>query len=213
MKSKLIFVPQFAVGAAGLFAAATVYAQGYGQPAPKPATGAATPPPAQEQPYQPDNPFFRKSSSSPAASAAAATAAKPLSARDKKFFTDAASSGGWEIATGRVAEQKAQSSATKEVAARMIADHSKTNKELIDLGNKKGLGISTDAVKAQHIAGEDFDKRYLNLVVQDHQEESSVFEKEAKSGDDADIKKWAAKTLPTIKQHLALAKDALSKAK
>jgi putative membrane protein len=213
MKSKLIFVSQFAVGAAALFAAATLYAQGYGQPAPKPATGAAAPPAAQQQPYEPDNPFFRKSSPSPTASAAAAKAAKPLSAKDKKFLVDAASSGGWEIATGRVAEQKAQSSATKEIAARMIADHSKTNKELVDLGNKKGLGISTDAVKAQHIAAEDFDKKYLNLVVQDHQEESSAFEKEAKSGDDADIKKWAAKTLPTIKQHLAVAKDALSKVK
>jgi len=212
MKSKLIFVPQFAVGAAGLFAAATVYAQGYGQPAPKPATGAATPPPAQEQPYQPDNPFFRKSSSSPAASAAAATAAKPLSAKDKKFFTDAASSGGWETATGRSAEQKAQKGTTKEIAARLIADYSKTNKELVDLGKKKGLTISTEG-KAQQISGEDFDRKYLDLVVQDHQEESSLFAKEAASGDDADIKKWAAKTLPMIKQHLALAKDALSKAK
>lgn len=212
MKSKLKFV-SLAVGTGALFAAATLYAQGYGQPAPKPATGAAAPPAAQQQPYEPDNPFFRKSSPSPTAGAAAAKAAKPLSAKEKKFLVDAASSGGWEIATGRVAEQKAQSSATKEIAARMIADHSKTNKELVDLGKKKGLEISTEAVKAQHIAAEDFDKKYLNLVVQDHQEESSAFEKEAKSGDDADIKKWAAKTLPTIKQHLALAKDALSKAK
>jgi putative membrane protein len=213
MKSKLIFVPQFAVGAAALFAAATLYAQGYGQPAPKPATGAAAPPAAQQQPYEPDNPFFRKSSASPSASAAANAGAKALTAKDKKFLGGAASSGSWEVATGKLAEQKAQNSATKELAARMIADHSKTNKELVDLGNKKGLGISTEGGKAQQIPGEGFDKRYLDLVVQDHQEESSVFEKEAKSGDDADIKKWAAKTLPTIKQHLALTKDALSKAK
>jgi putative membrane protein len=95
----------------------------------------------------------------------------------------------------------------------MVADHAKTNKELVDLGKKKGLGISTEGGKAQQIAGSDFDKRYLNLVVQDHQEESRLFEKEANSGDDRDIKNWAAKTLPAIKQHLVLAKDALSKAK
>jgi putative membrane protein len=212
MKSEAIFIWQFAVAVGVLSVATTLCAQGYGPPPPKPATGAAAPPAAQQQPYEPDNPFFRKSSASPTATAAAAKAAKSLSAKDKNFLIGAASSGGWEIATGRVAEQKAQSSATKEIAARMIADHSKTNKELVDLGNKKGLGISTD-VKAQHIAAEDFDKGYLNLLVQDHQEESSLFEKEAKSGDDADIKKWAAKTLPTIKQHLALVKDELSKAK
>jgi putative membrane protein len=215
MKSKLILIPQFAVAVVALFGTVTLYAQGYGPPPPKPpsATGPASPSPAQQDPYESDNPFFRKKSPSPSARAAANAGAKPLSAKDKNFLSGAASSGGWEIATGRVAEQKAQNSATKEIAARMIADHSKTNKELVDLGNKKGLGISTEGVKAQQISGQDFDKRYLNLVVQDHQEESSVFEKEAKSGDDADIKKWAAKSLPTIKQHLALAKGALSKAK
>jgi putative membrane protein len=213
MKSKLILVPQFAVAVGALFGTVTLCAQGYGPPAPQPSSASvSSPQPTRQDPFQPDNPFFRKSSSSPTASAAAARAAKPLSAKDTKFLGDAASGGSWEVATGRSAEQKAQSGATKEIAARIVTDYSKSNKELVDLGKKKGLGISTEG-KAQQISAQDFDKRYLNLVVQEHQEESRVFEKEAKSGDDADIKNWAAKTLPTIKQHLALAKDALSKAK
>jgi putative membrane protein len=212
MKSKLIFVPQFAVAVVALFATGTLCAQ-YGAPKPPSGGTGASPPPAQQEAYQSDNPFFRKKSATPSATAAAKANVKAISAKDKKFLSDAAASGGWEIATGREAEQKAQSGAAKEIAARIVADYSKTNKELVDLGNKKGLGISTDAVKAQHIAGEDFDKRYLNLVVKDHEEESSVFAKEAKSGDDADLRNWAAKTLPTIKQHLALAKDVLNKAK
>lgn len=197
MKSKGIFVWQFTLAVGALFATTTLCAQ----EGPADLT-------------QPDNPFFRKkTAASPSPTASAKATTKTLSAKDMNFLRGAASSEGWEMATGRVAEQKAQSSATKEVAARMIADHSKTNKELVDLGNKKGLGISTEGVKAQPISGEGFDKRYLNLVVQDHQEESSLFEKEAKSGDDADVKSWAAKTLPTIKQHLALAKGALDKVK
>lgn len=213
MKSKLIFVPQFAIAVCALFATATLCAQ-YGPPAKPPGggTGAAGPAPAQQQPYESDNPFFRKKSPSPSASAAANTNAKALSAKDKKFLTDAVASGAWEVATGRSAEQKAQNSATKEIAAQMVADHSKTNKELVDLGNKKGLTVSPEG-KAQQISTDGFDQRYLNLAVQDHQEEISAFEKEAKSGDDADLRKWAAKTLPTIKQHLALAKQALNKAK
>jgi putative membrane protein len=194
MKSKAIFVWQFTVAVGALFAVPTLCAQDVSG-------------------NQPDNPFFRKSSPSPSAGAAVNASAKALTAKDKNFLSAAASSGSWEMATGRSAEQKAQNGATKEIAARMIADHSKTNKELVDLGKKKGLGISTEGGKAQQISGQDFDRKYLDLVVQDHQEESSLFEKEAKSGDDADIKNWAAKTLPTIKQHLALAKNALSKAK
>ena len=191
MKSKANFVWQFTIAVGALFAVATLCAQELGG-------------------NQPDNPFFRQkrseSSSTPATT-------KTLSPKDKNFLIGAASTGTWEIATAKLAEQKAQNSTTKEVAARMIADHSSANKELVDLGKRKGVAISAAEGKAQQIPGEGFDKRYLNLVVQDHQEESSLFEKEAKSGDDADIKSWAAKTLPTIKQHLALAKGALSKAK
>ncbi len=190
MKSKANFVWQFTIAVGALFAVATLCAQ--------------------EEMTQPDNPFFRKKRSE---SSSTAATTKTLSAKDKNFLIGAATTGTWEIATGKLAEQKAQDSTTKEVAARMIADHSSANKELVDLGKRKGVGISAAAGKAQQIPGEGFDKRYLNLVVQDHQEESSLFEKEAKSGDDADIKNWAAKNLPTIKQHLALAKDALSKAK
>jgi putative membrane protein len=214
MKSKVIFLWQFTIAAGALFAAAPLWAQGYARPAPPTgATGPSAPPTTQQEPYQPDNPFFRKSSPSPAASAAAAAGAKPLTAKDKNFLSGAASSVSWEIATGKLAQQRAQNSATKEVASRMIADHSKTSQELVDLGKKKGLSISTEGGKAQQISGQDFDKRYLNLVVQEHQEEASLFAKEAKSGDDADMRNWAAKTLPMIKEHLALAKDAMSKAK
>ena len=196
MKSKANFVWQFTVAIGALFAIATLCAQEGPQ-------GDLT---------QPDNPFFRKrTAATPAPTARAKETTKTLSTKDMNFLRGAASSGGWETATGRSAEQKAQNSATKEVAARMIADHSKTNQEMVDLGKKKGLAISAEGVKAQQITGSDFDKRYLNLVVQDHQEEISVFEKEVKSGDDADIKSWAAKTLPSIKQHLALAKSALNK--
>jgi putative membrane protein len=198
MKSKANFVWQFTVAIGALFAITTLCAQEGPQ-------GDLT---------QPDNPFFRKkTAASPAPTARAKATTKTLSAKDMNFLRGAATSGGWETATGRSAEQKAQNSATKEVAARMIADHSKTNQEMVDLGKKKGLGISSEGVKAQQITGSDFDKRYLNLVIQDHQEEISVFEKEVKSGDDADIKSWAAKSLPTIKQHLAMAKGALDKVK
>ncbi len=45
----------------------------------------------------------------------------------------------------------------------------------------------------------------------DHETDIKVFEKEASSGDDADIKKWAAKTLPTLKEHLAMVNNALKR--
>lgn len=213
MTSKLVFVPQFAVAMGAVFGTVTLCAQGYGPPKPPSGTGAAGPPSMQQQPYESDNPFFRKTSPSPAASAAAAAGAKTLSAKDKNFLGNATSSGAWEVETGKLAEKRAKSDATKQIAARMIADHSRANKELFDLAKKKGLAISTENIKAQQIGEENFDQRYLNLLQQDHQEQVKLFEKEAKSGDDADIKNWAAKTLPTIRQHLTEVSNASSKVK
>lgn len=208
MRSKFTLVLQFGVMLGILVTAQNLLAQRY-HPGPGQQPGGAG---AFDAVGQSDNPFLRRSTPAPSAGAPAASGSR-LSAKDKHFLTEAAASGSWEIATGKSAEQKAQSSGTKEIASRMIADHSKTNKELIDLGNKKGLTISSEGSKPQQISSEDFDKRYLNLVVQDHQQASDLFAKEAASGDDPDIKKWAAKTLPTIKQHLAQAKGALNKAK
>jgi putative membrane protein len=198
MKSKTKFISLFSVLVGTFFAAGTLWAQGIGG--------------GDYYNTQPDNPYFRKKAVTPQPNAAAATTTK-LSAKDKNFLNNAASSGGWEVQTGKLAEKRAQSDTTKNVAARMVADHSKASNEVIDLAKKKGLGMSIDGVKAQQIGGANFDKQYLNLLEQDHQEQVKLFEKEAKSGDDPDIKNWAAKTLPMLRQHLAMAKDVSSKVK
>ncbi len=197
MKSKsslILRIAMAAVGAGSLCVVATLSAQ---QPA-----------------YTPDNPYLQKSKAAPSPSATAAAAkVSTLSAKDKDFLVSAASSGGWEVETGKLAEGKAQSDVTRKIAARMIAEHSKTNLEVVDLAKKKGLAISTENIKAQRglSGGPKFDKQYLTLTEQDHQQTVKAFEKEAASGNDSEVKAWAAKTLPTLKQHLSMVSDALSK--
>jgi putative membrane protein len=44
-------------------------------------------------------------------------------------------------------------------------------------------------------------------MVKDHEEDIAEFEKEARSGKDADLKAFAEKTLPTLKEHLKMAKE------
>jgi putative membrane protein len=212
MKSKLIFVSQFAIATGALFVTGPLLAQ-YGAPKPPSGgTGPGSPAPIQATPYQPDNPFFHRDSASPAPSAAS-KAAKSVSAKDKNFLTSAAANGAWEIETGKPAEKNAKGEATKQIAARMVADFSTANKELIDLAKKKGLAISTEGIKGQRVGEENFDQRYLNLLEQDYHEQIPLFEKEAKSGDDTDIKNWAARRLPTLRQHLSEVKSASAKVK
>jgi putative membrane protein len=54
-------------------------------------------------------------------------------------------------------------------------------------------------------SGTEFDRAYMKHMLDDHQKDVSDFEKAAKSAKDADVKTFAARTLPTLQAHLQLA--------
>jgi putative membrane protein len=57
-------------------------------------------------------------------------------------------------------------------------------------------------------AAADVDRAYMTHMVADHKKDIAEFEREASSGQDADLKAFAAKTLPTLREHLKLATSA-----
>ena len=136
-----------------------------------------------------------------------------LSQKDVNFIQKAAGGGEQEVANGKMAEKQGKSADVKTIGARMVADHSKANKELADLANRKGVKFDTRGVRAQNIGSADFDRQYLKLLEMDHKNDVAEFQKEAKSGDDRDVKAWATKTLPMIQGHLAMVQNAERKVK
>ena len=136
-----------------------------------------------------------------------------LSQKDVNFIQKAAGGGQQEVENGKMAEKQGKSADVKRIGARMVADHTKANKELTELANRKGVKFDTSGVRAQNIGAADFDRQYLKLLELDHKNDIAEFQKEAKSGDDRDVKAWAAKTLPTLQGHLAMVEDAMRKVK
>ena len=55
------------------------------------------------------------------------------------------------------------------------------------------------------LSGAEFDRQYMSEMVKDHAKDVEAFDTEAKSGADADVKAWAAKTVPTLREHLKMA--------
>jgi putative membrane protein len=47
----------------------------------------------------------------------------------------------------------------------------------------------------------------MTMMVAGHRKVADSFRTEATSGQDADLKAWVTKTLPTIEEHLKLAQD------
>ena len=54
-------------------------------------------------------------------------------------------------------------------------------------------------------SGKDFDQTYDQIQVKAHREAVSLLKKKKKSGEDSELKKWAATTLPHLKEHLRMA--------
>src|SRR2546425_8302499 len=151
------------------------------------------------------NPHLRAQS---APTPPSSTASVKLSQKDVNFIQKAAGGGEQEVKNGKMAEKQGKSADVKTISARMVADHTKANKELTDLANRKGVKFDTRGVRAQNIGSADFDRQYLKLLEMHHTNDVAEFQKEAKSGDDRDVKAWAAKALPMIQGHLAMVENA-----
>ena len=132
----------------------------------------------------------------------------------KDFVTEAAISDMFEIQSSKLAEQRADE-ATKEFAAKMIEDHSKSTSELKPLATKAKTPVPTEMdsshksllSKLQGLKGKDFTQQYHSDQVTAHKQAVSLFQRYGKGGDNDDLKTFASKTLPTIQDHLKMAQD------
>ncbi len=134
---------------------------------------------------------------------------------DKGFTMKAAEGGMAEVELGKLAQQKGSSDQVKQFGSRMVDDHSKANAELTQLAGSKGITLPTDLdakhkselAKMQKLSGAQFDRAYMDGMVKDHKEDVADFRKESTSGKDSDIKAFAAKTLPTLEDHMKMAQS------
>lgn len=60
--------------------------------------------------------------------------------------------------------------------------------------------------KLATLNGAEFDRAYMTQMVEEHEKTVQLFEQESKSGQDAEVKAWAAKQLPALREHLTQAR-------
>jgi putative membrane protein len=142
-----------------------------------------------------------------------------VSQQDSNFVTIAAQSGLAEVQMGTLAEQKGGAS-VKKIGARMVADHTKANTKLKEIAERLGVVVpaslsSADQetyTKLQGESGARFDSDYLAAQLTAHQQAISLFSQEAEQGKDAALRKFAARTLPVLKEHLSMIEAAQKQA-
>ena len=143
------------------------------------------------------------------------TTSSKMARAEEKFMKDAAAGGMAEVQLGQLAGQHAASDGVRQFGKRMATDHGKANDELKQLASQKSVQLPT-ALDRSHqslydrlskLNGADFDRAYMKEMVKDHDKDVKAFQKEADSGKDSDLKAWASKTLPTLKEHQDQAKQ------
>lgn len=133
-----------------------------------------------------------------------------MKASDKKFATEAAEAGLAEVEMGKLGQNQGSSAKVKEYGRMMEKDHRKANDELQELAKKDNITLPStlpSAMQNKHDAlkkksGQDFDRAFMKQMIEDHKKVITLFENEEKNGQNEQLRTWARKTLPTLRQHL-----------
>jgi putative membrane protein len=133
------------------------------------------------------------------------------------FAKTVAMSDMFEIQSGQIAADKAQNDDVQSFGKQMADDHTQTTDDLKELIEDEEIKVELprklydehqaklDRLKG--LSGTRFDKEYVQIQIDAHQKAVALFESYAAAGDNDDLKKWAADTVPALKEHLKEAQD------
>lgn len=135
---------------------------------------------------------------------------------DAMFMREAAADGLAEVQLGRIALDKASSTQVKQLAQRIVDDHTQANQQLMGIAQRKNVTLPTEPMpmqkqEADHLQslnGKDFDQAYAQAMVKDHRKAIKMFGMQSTNGSDPDLKQFASTTLPKLKMHLQMAEQA-----
>lgn len=133
---------------------------------------------------------------------------------DRKFIQDAAETGMFQVQIAQLASSKASNADVKSFATTLVNDHTSANNELVQLANSMKVELPAapprakrkDIEKLGKLTGTEFDRRFVRDVgIKDHEKDIKKFEKASEKTKDAQLKAWIDKTLPKLREHLAMA--------
>lgn len=143
-----------------------------------------------------------------------AQSSKGTEAPDRQFLSQAADGNLAEVTLGQLALEKSASEAIKRFGQRMVDDHGKSYTELSVLAAKEGVDIPREPSAAKHaeakkmagLKGAEFDRQFAEHMVEAHQKTIALYKDAAQNARSSSVKAYAQKTVPTLEEHLRLAR-------
>ena len=134
--------------------------------------------------------------------------------QDKLFERQAAHGNRAEVEHAKQAASKSGTQAIDAYAARMQKEHSASGERLVKAGKPAKMELPRD-LDPEHLrvrdelaklSGADYDKAYLSAQIRDHQKTANLLLWHLSYGQNADLLRYSAETLPAVLDHLEHAK-------
>jgi len=135
-------------------------------------------------------------------------------ASDASFLRAASQAQMKEIELAKIARDRAADDDVREFARHMIDDHSRSLSRLRTVASDEGVSLaeSLDAdgrnavMRLKSVSGRELDRRYMEMTLDDHREAIDLFERQAQSGENMRVRRFAEDALPTLRHHMTMAR-------
>ncbi len=164
-------------------------------------------------------PALAQGSGSPAASpapAAGSARSSKAAEEEREMVEDLAHAHLAEVEASRLALDKTQNAQVRSFAQQMVDEHTQAYQALQQLGQKKKMVVPSEtdfqhkalATALRLLSGDTFNRQYIRQVgINDHRRTVDVLMKLQQTSADAELKAYAAKSLPLVERHLAQARE------
>jgi putative membrane protein len=120
-----------------------------------------------------------------------------------------------EVGLGRRAYSEAEDSAVKQFALRMITDHNSMNDQWTELAQQNDMEVELEVGPAGQQVGErledleddEFDQAYMSEMIRQHEQDLALFQRLARWAGSPEVRQLASSGVPTLREHLELARQ------
>lgn len=142
--------------------------------------------------------------------------AGPVAGSDRAFVSEAANTSLAEVEAARLVEARTDNASIKSMAQQMERDHAGINDELKRLASQKGIDLPTtiggeprgQLSRLTTLSKPEVDGTFVrDFGIEAHQKAISLFERQAREGQDPELKAFAERMLPKLREHLAMAQQ------
>lgn len=149
-----------------------------------------------------------------------ALAAAPFAAAQQQqpansFLQEAARDNMAEVKMADVAQERASSDEVKYYAKQLKASHEVAKERLEEIADNQDVDLPDEPNDQQQqkqdklskLEGQQFDRQYLQTMIEGHKKTIQEFEQQAKTGPDQQVRQYAKNNLPALRAHLEMAQQ------